>query len=76
MAPSGPTTAWTTKSTSYLGLIAVDKGFSRLVKRFMKETSKKRSKTILNTVGSYVYSNGKLRHVLLPGEISACIDDS
>ena len=42
----------------------------------MKETSKKRSKTILNTAGSYVYSKGKLRHVLLPGEISACIDDT
>ena len=41
----------------------------------MKETSKKRSKTILGTAGSYVYSKGKLCHVLLPGEISACINE-
>ena len=62
VAPSGPADAWTTKSNSFLGLIAADNGFNKLLSKFMKETSKKRSKTILGTAGFYVYSKGKLRH--------------
>ena len=42
----------------------------------MEKTSKKRSKTTLGTAGSYIYSKGKLCHFLLPGEISACINDT
>ena len=76
MAPSGPTAAWTCKSASILSVIAEDKNFPKLLSKFMKETSKKRSKTILGTAGSYIVSRGKLRHVLLPVEISACIDDT
>ena len=76
VAHSGPTTAWTAKSGSILSIIAGDKAFPKLLMKFMKETSNKRLKTILGTAGSYVYSKGRLCHVLLPGEILAYINDT
>jgi hypothetical protein len=77
VAPTAPTAAWTLKSNSYLGLMASDKNFTKVIKNFMKETSRKRSKTILNnTAGSYVYSGGRLRHVLLCNDVSLCLDGS
>ena len=57
--------------------MASDKNFTKVITNFMKETSKKRSKTILNnTAGSYVYSGSRLRHALLCNDVSLCLDDS
>ena len=75
MAQTAPTETWTLKSNSYLGQITSDKNFPKVTKHFMKETSKKWSKTTPNNIaGSYIYSGDKLRHVLLCGKISACLD--
>ena len=69
------TAAWTLKSESYIIQMASDKGFPKVTQKFMKETSKKRTKTILhNSAGTYVYSGGRLRHTLLPSEVSYCPD--
>ena len=69
------TAAWTLKSESYIVQMASDKGFQKVTQKFMKETSKKRTKTILhNSAGTYVYSGGRLRHTLLPSEVSYCPD--
>ena len=77
MAPTAPTAVWTLKSNSYLALMASDKNFTKVLTNFMKETSKKRSKTILNnTAGSYVYSGNRLRHALLCNDVSLCLDNS
>ena len=77
MAQTAPTAAWTLKSNSYLGQMASDKNFVKVNKSFMKETSKKRTETILNnTAGLYVYSDGRLRHMFLCNEVSICLDAS
>ena len=77
MAQTAPTAAWTLKSDSYLSQMASEKNFAKVSKNFMKETSKKRSKTILNnTAGSYVYSGGRLRHMLLCNKVSLCLNAS
>ena len=77
MALTAQTAAWTLKSDSFLGQIPSDKGFPKVIQKFMKETSKKRTKTILhNSAGTYVYSGNRLRHTLLPSEVSYCPDTS
>ena len=77
MALTAQTAAWTLKSDSFLGQIPSDKGFPKVIQKFMKETSKKRTKTILhNSAGTYVYAGDRLRHTLLPSEVSYCPDTS